>query len=69
MKKKTKLAVTHDPLPTRTSRHASGNWNPDWEPFAQIDPAWTEKAIAFADRARGRRRARQEDHRAHRDRT
>ena len=48
MKKKTKLAVTHAPLPTRTSRHASGNWNPDWEPFAQIDPAWTEKAIAFA---------------------
>lgn len=37
-----------DPLPTRTRRLASGNWNPDWEPFAQLDPAWTEKAIAFA---------------------
>jgi alkylhydroperoxidase/carboxymuconolactone decarboxylase family protein YurZ len=28
-------------------RKASGNWNPDWEPFAKLDPAWTEKAIAL----------------------
>jgi alkylhydroperoxidase/carboxymuconolactone decarboxylase family protein YurZ len=27
---------------------ATGNWNPDWEPFAKLDPAWTEKAIAIA---------------------
>ena len=27
---------------------ASGNWNPDWEPFASLDPAWTEKVIAVA---------------------
>jgi alkylhydroperoxidase/carboxymuconolactone decarboxylase family protein YurZ len=27
---------------------ASGNWNPSWEPFARLDPAWTEKAIAMA---------------------
>jgi alkylhydroperoxidase/carboxymuconolactone decarboxylase family protein YurZ len=27
---------------------ATGNWNPDWEPFAKLDPAWTEKAIAMA---------------------
>ena len=45
--KKTKVAVA-DPLPMRTQRLASGNWNPDWEPFAKLDPAWTEKAIAFA---------------------
>jgi hypothetical protein len=37
-----------DPIPTRTRRLASGNWNPDWEPFATLDPAWTEKAIALA---------------------
>ena len=37
-----------DPLPTRTRRLASGNWNPDWEPFAKLDPAWTEKAIGLA---------------------
>lgn len=29
-------------------RQASGNWNPDWEPFARLDPAWTEKALALA---------------------
>lgn len=22
---------------------ATGNWNPLWEPFYQLDPAWTEK--------------------------
>jgi alkylhydroperoxidase/carboxymuconolactone decarboxylase family protein YurZ len=27
---------------------STGNWNPDWEPFAKLDPAWTEKAIAMA---------------------
>jgi alkylhydroperoxidase/carboxymuconolactone decarboxylase family protein YurZ len=50
MKKKPakKVAPVRDPLPTRTQRLASGNWNPDWEPFARLDPAWTEKAIAFA---------------------
>src|SRR5262245_13058445 len=48
--KKTKRAPARDvdPLPTRTSRLASGNWNPDWEPFAKLDPAWTEKAIGLA---------------------
>jgi alkylhydroperoxidase/carboxymuconolactone decarboxylase family protein YurZ len=29
-------------------KEASGNWNPDWEPFAKLDPAWTEKAVAMA---------------------
>jgi len=29
-------------------KRASGNWNPDWEPFAKLDPAWTEKVIAMA---------------------
>ena len=50
MTKKTKRAPARvdDPLPTRTSRLASGNWNPDWEPFAKLDPAWTEKAIGLA---------------------
>jgi|WetSurMetagenome_2_1015567.scaffolds.fasta_scaffold479677_1 alkylhydroperoxidase/carboxymuconolactone decarboxylase family protein YurZ len=31
-----------------TLEHASGNWNPSWEPFAKLDPAWTEKVIAMA---------------------
>src|ERR1700752_4789867 len=30
------------------AKPASGNWNPDWEPFAKLDPAWTEKVIAMA---------------------
>jgi len=30
------------------ARKATGNWNPDWEPFARLDPAWTEKALAMA---------------------
>jgi AhpD family alkylhydroperoxidase len=34
------------PLPAR--KRASGNWNPDWEPFAKLDPAWTDKVIAMA---------------------
>ena len=37
--------------PARSSparKRASGNWNPDWEPFANLDPAWTEKVIAMA---------------------
>jgi len=34
--------------PTRTGKATTGNWNPDWEPFASLDPAWTEKVIAMA---------------------
>ena len=34
--------------PARQPNKASGNWNPDWEPFAKLDPGWTEKAIALA---------------------
>ncbi len=32
------------------AREASGNWNPDWESFAALDPAWTERFIALAMR-------------------
>lgn len=31
-----------------TPERASGNWNPSWEPFARLDPSWTEKVIAMA---------------------
>jgi alkylhydroperoxidase/carboxymuconolactone decarboxylase family protein YurZ len=34
--------------PARSRTKSSGNWNPDWEPFAKLDPAWTEKVIAMA---------------------
>ena len=39
------LPLEHRP---RSRKQASGNWNPDWEPFAKLDPAWTEKVIAMA---------------------
>ncbi|HSV82876.1 MAG TPA: carboxymuconolactone decarboxylase family protein [Ramlibacter sp.] len=26
---------------------ANGNWNPHWEPFAALDPEWTEKFLAM----------------------
>ena len=32
----------------RERKPVTGNWNPDWEPFANLDPAWTDKAIAMA---------------------
>ena len=38
-----------DPLAAAQPRKpARGNWNPDWESFAALDPAWTEKVIAVA---------------------
>jgi alkylhydroperoxidase/carboxymuconolactone decarboxylase family protein YurZ len=33
---------------TTPRKQATGNWNPDWEPFANLDPTWTEKVIALA---------------------
>ena len=43
---------TAPPAPAAPARKpapkATGNWNPDWEPFAKLDPAWTEKVIAMA---------------------
>lgn len=29
-------------------KRANGNWNPDWEAFAKLDPEWTEKVISMA---------------------
>jgi alkylhydroperoxidase/carboxymuconolactone decarboxylase family protein YurZ len=33
-------------MPTR--KKASGNWNPDWEAFARLDPVWTEKLVSMS---------------------
>ena len=33
-------------MPTR--KKASGNWNPDWEAFARLDPAWTDKLVSMS---------------------
>ena len=32
----------------RERKPVTGNWNPDWEPFAKLDPAWTERVIGIA---------------------
>ncbi|WP_322061416.1 carboxymuconolactone decarboxylase family protein [Paraburkholderia sp. J63] len=34
--------------PVCDAMHESGAWNPLWDPFAQLDAAWTEKFMALA---------------------
>ena len=34
--------------PVSDGIRASGNWNPSWDPIAEVDPAWTEKFMAMA---------------------
>ena len=29
--------------PITNHLRASGGWNPNWDPFAELDPVWTEK--------------------------
>jgi alkylhydroperoxidase/carboxymuconolactone decarboxylase family protein YurZ len=41
-----RLRLRANKIPAR--KQATGNWNPDWEPFAKLDPAWTEKVVAMA---------------------
>jgi alkylhydroperoxidase/carboxymuconolactone decarboxylase family protein YurZ len=36
-------ATTKPATPVIDRLRATGNWNPNWEPFADLDPAWTEK--------------------------
>lgn len=33
--------------PVCDSMRESGNWNPDWDAFATLDAAWTEKFMAM----------------------
>jgi len=44
----TNKSLQSRPRRVRERKQATGNWNPDWEPFAKLDPAWTEKVIAVA---------------------
>jgi alkylhydroperoxidase/carboxymuconolactone decarboxylase family protein YurZ len=41
----------HDNAPSTTPvcdyMRGSGNWNPNWESFATLDPDWTEKFMAM----------------------
>ena len=56
------------PRRVRERKPVTGNWNPDWEPFAKLDPAWTEKVIAMAIAPAVAGVARCEDDRADRHR-
>jgi alkylhydroperoxidase/carboxymuconolactone decarboxylase family protein YurZ len=31
------------PTPVTDRLRATGDWNPAWDPFAELDPVWTEK--------------------------
>ena len=44
----TRDEIRKAPAATPNAKQASGNWNPDWEPFAKLDPAWTDRVIAMA---------------------
>jgi alkylhydroperoxidase/carboxymuconolactone decarboxylase family protein YurZ len=34
--------------PTCDALRTQGAWNPAWDPFQQLDPAWTERFMAMA---------------------
>ena len=36
-------AATRPATPIIDRLKATGNWNPNWDPFADLDPVWTEK--------------------------
>ncbi len=38
--------------PVCDQMRAAGNWNPNWDPFAELDPAWTEKFMAMSRSSR-----------------
>ena len=35
------------PTPVTDALRAAGEWNPAWDPFAELDAAWTEKFFAM----------------------
>ena len=43
--------MTQERTPVTTSLcdrlRAAGEWNPNWEPFYELDPAWTEKFVSM----------------------
>jgi hypothetical protein len=43
--------MTDTPTPTTTPlcdrMRAIGEWNPNWDPFYELDPDWTEKFMAM----------------------
>jgi alkylhydroperoxidase/carboxymuconolactone decarboxylase family protein YurZ len=43
----TAVVTTDAPTPACDALRAAGQWNPDWDAFADLDPAWTEKFMTL----------------------
>lgn len=42
------LATTEpNATPVSDALRTSGQWNPNWDPFAELDPLWTERFMAM----------------------
>jgi alkylhydroperoxidase/carboxymuconolactone decarboxylase family protein YurZ len=41
------MSETRSATPLCDRLRAAGEWNPNWEPFYQLDPAWTEAFMAM----------------------
>ena len=39
---------TMSATPLTDQLHARGQWNPNWTPFAELDPEWTERFMSMA---------------------
>ena len=39
--------ATRPATPVIDRLKATGNWNPNWDPFAELDPEWTERFMAM----------------------
>lgn len=46
-KQDTTAAGTRPATPVIDRLKATGNWNPDWTPFAELDPEWTERFMTM----------------------
>ena len=40
-------AATRPATPIIDRLKATGNWNPNWDPFADLDPEWSERFMAM----------------------
>jgi alkylhydroperoxidase/carboxymuconolactone decarboxylase family protein YurZ len=41
------MTASRPPTPLCDKLRASGEWNPNWQPFYELDPAWTEAFMAM----------------------
>jgi len=46
----TEIEATRTDTPLCDRLRAAGQWNPNWDPFYDLDPAWSEQFIAMGTR-------------------